>query len=467
MSIYEASIDDNDPQIIYSDGWVLVTSDGDWRGTMHSTSNIGASARVRFTGTRVAFVCTIPTGDGQLSQASFSVDNGPAVRVTHATTPPVQWQTTFWDSGPLPYGSHLIVMTNVGNTAYLRLDRIDYDPTTANAPAVSVPPSASSGDITTTVRSTLTSTVVVGSSDTQTSSSSSSIAPSALVVSSGGQSSTFPNNFVSFASLDSSSQTVTLASLTNSITGSSTPGAKLGDTDTGSAINPDSAGKAGPPVAAIIGGVLGALLAIALVVLALLYCRRKRVRAAYLNDPSTDTAPSRWTTSTVPTPLGVNRRSHEMLSTSNLMVQTQSNGLRGATLNAAMENSSIPSSPYSDSRGPMLSGTTASTSMYHSEGSASALYDTQQYQHNGNVSTPVRPKHAEFMAEQQQQAQQADTSVAGGQQVQYGRGADGRLSLGLGGGSSSVGAFQDHDAPPAYPGIVQDVEASPGPAWKS
>lgn len=50
MSIYEASIDDNDPQIIYSDGWVLVTSDGDWRGTMHSTSNIGASARVRFTG---------------------------------------------------------------------------------------------------------------------------------------------------------------------------------------------------------------------------------------------------------------------------------------------------------------------------------------------------------------------------------------------------------------------------------
>lgn len=50
MSIYPASIDDNDPQVLYSSGWVLVTSDPPWTGTMHSTSVVGATASVRFTG---------------------------------------------------------------------------------------------------------------------------------------------------------------------------------------------------------------------------------------------------------------------------------------------------------------------------------------------------------------------------------------------------------------------------------
>jgi hypothetical protein len=50
MSLYGASIDDNDPAVIYSSGWELITSDGSWTGTMHSTSNLGAYARFRFTG---------------------------------------------------------------------------------------------------------------------------------------------------------------------------------------------------------------------------------------------------------------------------------------------------------------------------------------------------------------------------------------------------------------------------------
>ena len=50
MSIYPASIDDNDPQVIYSSGWVLITSDGSWTGTEHSTSIFGSTASIRFTG---------------------------------------------------------------------------------------------------------------------------------------------------------------------------------------------------------------------------------------------------------------------------------------------------------------------------------------------------------------------------------------------------------------------------------
>ena len=55
MSIYSASIDDNDPAVIYSSDWVLVTSDPPWTGTMHSTSILGAYARFRFTGMYVRY----------------------------------------------------------------------------------------------------------------------------------------------------------------------------------------------------------------------------------------------------------------------------------------------------------------------------------------------------------------------------------------------------------------------------
>jgi len=54
MSLYPASFDDNDPAIVYSgSGWELVTEDGQWRGTMHSTSVTGSWARVRFTGAQI------------------------------------------------------------------------------------------------------------------------------------------------------------------------------------------------------------------------------------------------------------------------------------------------------------------------------------------------------------------------------------------------------------------------------
>ncbi|KAF9044449.1 hypothetical protein BJ165DRAFT_1612094 [Panaeolus papilionaceus] len=145
MSIYQGSVDDNDPAIIYSgSGWILVTQDVDWRGTMHSTSVPGSWARFRFTGSRVAVICTIPTGDGQLSKASFQIDDGPAISVSHQTTPPVQWQTQFWNSGPLPFGSHLLTITNLDNDAYFRMDRIDFDPTDSNAPQQTDTPRPSS-----------------------------------------------------------------------------------------------------------------------------------------------------------------------------------------------------------------------------------------------------------------------------------------------------------------------------------
>ncbi|PPQ69511.1 hypothetical protein CVT24_001465 [Panaeolus cyanescens] len=99
-----------------------------------------SSQYIKHAGSRVVVICTIPTGDGQLSRASFQIDDGPVIPVSHRTTPPVQWQTQFWNSGPLPFGSHLLTITNLDDDAYFRMDRIDFDPTDSNAPAAPNPP---------------------------------------------------------------------------------------------------------------------------------------------------------------------------------------------------------------------------------------------------------------------------------------------------------------------------------------
>ncbi|KAH9485592.1 hypothetical protein JR316_0002502 [Psilocybe cubensis] len=489
MSLYEGSIDDNDPQIIYSDGWELVTSDGNWHGTMHSTSTIVSSARVRFTGTRIAFICTIPTGDGQLSQASFVVDGGAPVRIAHATTPPVQWQTTFWDSGPLPYGSHLVTMTNTGNDAYLRLDRIDYDPTTGNAPSsrAAVPQTKTVVGGTATVQSTVTSVVVVSESSGAVSSSSS-------VTSTGGQ----------------SLQTGTVAVPTNSNTSpepSSSAGAKLNDSDTGSSPDAQKSSSATPPVAAIVGCVLGALLAIALIALVLLFYRRKksqRAMSAYLDESAIHggggtgaqgLVGSRWrgVKRTMPTPFSIARGSTSNLAPQSNTEPSLDTSPTGESSNISLTSLSSPFNYYDSSRGVV----SASASVYHhaSESSSQAhgSYGSYMYQYNGaagagssvggQITGGSSSKHAEFVAEQQHQYNQRQQQQQQMQQIDpravvFGRaGTLSNRALPLppppsqsqlqsqshhqhyeesdaGGAPSSVGPFMDEVPPPAYPGCV-------------
>ncbi|KAJ3505496.1 hypothetical protein NLJ89_g7386 [Agrocybe chaxingu] len=136
MSYYEAFLDDNDPSaVIYSDGWSVMTQDGSWTGSMHQTARIGSYVRIRFTGSAVSIICTIPTGShSERVLASVSIDGGPPVNVSATCTPPVQWNYQLFTAESLPYGSHLLVMTNTGNENYLRMDRIDYDPTDRFSP---------------------------------------------------------------------------------------------------------------------------------------------------------------------------------------------------------------------------------------------------------------------------------------------------------------------------------------------
>ena len=81
-------------------------------------------------GSAVAIRCTIPSGTGEQSRVSFSIDDGPARIISQETSPSSQWQHVFWDSGTLEMGPHVLLITNLMDGVGLHLDSIDYEPET-------------------------------------------------------------------------------------------------------------------------------------------------------------------------------------------------------------------------------------------------------------------------------------------------------------------------------------------------
>jgi hypothetical protein len=85
---------------------------------------------IYFIGSAVAIRCTIPSGAGEQSRVSFSIDDGPARIISQETSSSSQWRHVFWDSGTLEIGPHLLVITNLVDSVSLHLDSIDYEPET-------------------------------------------------------------------------------------------------------------------------------------------------------------------------------------------------------------------------------------------------------------------------------------------------------------------------------------------------
>ncbi|PPQ69512.1 hypothetical protein CVT24_001466 [Panaeolus cyanescens] len=292
---YSHSVDDNDPRITYSTAWDFITDDiytmPQWSGTAHSTSTIGTTARLRFTGSAIAVICIIPTSGGGngVSRASFSIDNGPAKEVHIPTTLPVQFEVEFWNSGPLPFGPHSLVITNIGNDAYFRLDRIDYDPTDSHAPRVNPPPQQ-----TQTVTTQTQSAISLRPSNTPSSvtsvppASSSESTSRSVGGSSRSISSVSATNSVS--NLTSASLVPSSASSTVSIQQHSDAPIILGGGSNGSGA---SSAESQAPIAAIVGGTLGGLLILLFVVFVIVVRRRRTgTELQRLSDvPDTATTP--------------------------------------------------------------------------------------------------------------------------------------------------------------------------------
>ncbi|KAJ2913985.1 hypothetical protein MD484_g6421, partial [Candolleomyces efflorescens] len=126
-------IDDDSSYIAYSGSWELIRgSTRQWGGgTVHSTAQVGATATFRFRGTQVRVVATIPSGPGS-SRSQYRIDGGSA-------------------TSALRDGEHTLVITNVGNSADYRLDKIEWVASDGypETPLPPLPPAPSSTPITT------------------------------------------------------------------------------------------------------------------------------------------------------------------------------------------------------------------------------------------------------------------------------------------------------------------------------
>ncbi|KAH6910888.1 hypothetical protein BKA70DRAFT_1268850 [Coprinopsis sp. MPI-PUGE-AT-0042] len=106
-------IDDTSSQIGYSGSWsTLKGSSRQWEGGVHSTTQNGASAVLRFKGVAVLFRGTVPSGSGN-QVFRYQIDDGASREVS---TP-----------SALMRGSTTITLTNAGGAPF-QVDMLEYQP---------------------------------------------------------------------------------------------------------------------------------------------------------------------------------------------------------------------------------------------------------------------------------------------------------------------------------------------------
>ncbi|KAJ2925927.1 hypothetical protein H1R20_g11164, partial [Candolleomyces eurysporus] len=84
-----------------------------------------ASSLPTASGTQVKVVATIPNGSGS-SRSQYRIDGGSPVTVERACGSDPQYGVTVFENAQLRDGEHTLVITNIGNTADYRLDKIEW-----------------------------------------------------------------------------------------------------------------------------------------------------------------------------------------------------------------------------------------------------------------------------------------------------------------------------------------------------
>ena len=97
-------VEQTDSHIIYNGTWSVFSATSASGGSYSRSCASGASATVKFTGTRLAWIATAGTTTGK---AFVSLDGGAAVSINLARTA-VAYKQTVWDSGTLTSGSHTV-----------------------------------------------------------------------------------------------------------------------------------------------------------------------------------------------------------------------------------------------------------------------------------------------------------------------------------------------------------------------
>ncbi|EUC59095.1 transmembrane protein, putative [Rhizoctonia solani AG-3 Rhs1AP] len=127
MSTHDITIDDGCPLITYSGDWNDSTNedilDQYWLNTYHSTSEAGASASFKFTGTAVYLY-----GSKRPSHGSYEVDiDGVSIGQFDGSSKSIENMALLAKAEGLTWGEHIVTITNSGtDEAFLDLDQIKW-----------------------------------------------------------------------------------------------------------------------------------------------------------------------------------------------------------------------------------------------------------------------------------------------------------------------------------------------------
>ncbi|EMD36647.1 hypothetical protein CERSUDRAFT_94924 [Gelatoporia subvermispora B] len=119
-------IDDTDTRIVYTGTWSPTgeyeasNNTAQYDNTATLCREVGGTASLVFIGTSVTVFCTRGPIGTWLENTSYSLDSGPVSLWTdNNTINSVQWRTTCYSSGDVPYGEHNITITNYGDWFFL------------------------------------------------------------------------------------------------------------------------------------------------------------------------------------------------------------------------------------------------------------------------------------------------------------------------------------------------------------
>ncbi|GJE87524.1 hypothetical protein PsYK624_036070 [Phanerochaete sordida] len=170
-------VDDTDPSISYSSGWLRVTTDAEYNDTKTGANAAGMTATFVFNGTEIEVYGSLGSWDVYgVPVSTYEIDGLPGTQTTY-TAPLITPGTfsshvLFYRSPPLSAAEHTLVITDTNGTApsVYWLDYIIYAPSSGVALAAT---SSSQGSTSQTSSSTSSSSLAASSSTTSSSSSSS------------------------------------------------------------------------------------------------------------------------------------------------------------------------------------------------------------------------------------------------------------------------------------------------------
>ncbi|KDR69934.1 hypothetical protein GALMADRAFT_230300 [Galerina marginata CBS 339.88] len=261
-------LDDRDSSIVYLSRWHHGGVKAEFDKTTTYNGDPGSTAKLTFDGTSVAVFGTISPkkSDSIAPISSYSIDGAAPVEFKAAQTPDTQYSQQFFQSPTLPAGQHTLIITNKLHSDPTFLDFFLVDGNTiAPTPPPPQPTSASS------------STTSSGASSSSSSLSNSSASSFQTTPPLGGSSQTTPPAASPFPTPAVIPVVPTQPSPATAPAGADgTPSSSSGGSPGGSDSNIGATKNSA--AGAIAGGVVGAIIALALLALVAVYCRRRTRR---------------------------------------------------------------------------------------------------------------------------------------------------------------------------------------------